>query len=160
MFSIYLAQALQSSSIKRFSITVKGKTIRMAINFDKAFGIHEFALNLKAERAEVLANNLANADTPNFKARDIDFSKALQLATSNRQSGLVKTNDRHLDSRIGTEIPGLSYRIPFQPDTGDGNSVEAQVEQTKFAENAMQYQASLTFLNGRIKGLLSAIKGE
>jgi flagellar basal-body rod protein FlgB len=132
----------------------------MAINFEKAFGIHETALNLKAKRAEVIANNLANADTPNFKARDIDFGKALKMAASNQQSGLTRTNPSHIDSRLGTDVPGLSYRIPLQPDTGDGNSVEAQIEQTKFAENAMQYQASLTFLNGRIKGLLTAIKGE
>jgi len=132
----------------------------MAISFDKAFGVHEAALNLKAERAEVIANNLANADTPKFKARDIDFQKALQMASSKRQSGLTRTNSRHIDSRLGTEIPGLSYRIPLQPDTGDGNTVEAQIEQTKFAQNAMQYQTSFTFLNGRIKGLLSAIRGE
>ncbi len=132
----------------------------MAINFDKAFGVHEAALNIKALRAEVLANNLANADTPNFKARDIDFQQALQMAVVNQQSGLKRTHVNHIDSRIGSEIPGLSYRIPLQPDTGDGNSVEAQIEQTKFAENAMQYQASLTFLNGRIKGLMSAIRGE
>ncbi|MBV1910129.1 MAG: flagellar basal body rod protein FlgB [Kangiellaceae bacterium] len=132
----------------------------MAINFEKAFGIHEAALNLKAQRAEVIANNLANADTPNFKARDIDFKKALQLAQSTNNSSLSKTHSAHMDSRIGTEIPGLSYRIPFQPDTGDGNSVEAQIEQTKFAENAMQYQTSLRILNGRIKGLITAIKGE
>jgi len=132
----------------------------VAINFDKAFGIHEVALNLKAQRAEVIANNLANADTPNFKARDIDFKQAMQQASSNQLSGLRRTHASHLDSRIGTDIPGLSYRIPFQPDTGDGNSVEAQIEQTKFAENAMQYQASLTFLNGKIKGLMSAIRGE
>ena len=132
----------------------------MAINFDSAFGIHEIALNLRAERAEVLASNLANADTPHFKARDIDFSKALEQASSKRQSGLVQTHEKHFNSQIGTEIPGLSYRIPLQPDTGDGNTVEAQIEQTKFAENAMQYQASLTFLSGRIKGLMSALRGE
>ena len=132
----------------------------MAISFDKAFGIHEAALSLKAQRAEVLASNLANADTPNYKARDIDFSKALKMASSNQNAGLTRTHIGHIDSQIGTEIPGLSYRIPMQPDTGDGNSVEAQIEQTKFAENAMHYQASLTFLNGKIKGLLSAIRGE
>jgi len=131
----------------------------MAISFDKAFGVHELALNLRAERAEVLANNLANADTPKFKARDFDFSQALKSASSRGQSGLVRTHQKHIDS-ASTEIPGLSYRIPFQPDTGDGNSVEAQIEQTKFAQNAMQYQASLTFLGGRIKGLISAIRGE
>ena len=132
----------------------------MAINFDTAFGIHESALNMKAKRAEVLANNLANADTPNFKARDIDFQTALKNQQTKMNSSLNKTHFRHIDTKIGGEIPGLSYRIPLQPDTGDGNTVEAQIEQTKFAENAMQYQASLTFLNGRIKGLLSAIKGE
>ena len=132
----------------------------MAINFDTAFGIHESAISMKAKRAEVLANNLANADTPNFKARDIDFQTALKNQQSKSNSSLDKTHFRHIDSKMGNEIPGLSYRIPLQPDTGDGNTVEAQVEQTKFAENAMQYQASLTFLNGRIKGLMSAIKGE
>ncbi len=137
----------------------------MAINFNTAFGIHESALSLKAKRAEVLANNLANADTPNFKARDIDFQQALINQQSKMNSSLHKTHFNHIDSKygdskVGGEIPGLSYRIPFQPDTGDGNTVEAQIEQTKFAENAMQYQASLTFLTGRIKGLLSAIKGE
>ncbi len=131
----------------------------MAINFDKAFGIHEQALNLRAERAEIIANNLANADTPHFKARDIDFSEALRLVSSRSQSTLTRTHEKHIDSLV-TEVPGLSYRIPFQPDTGDGNSVETQIEQMKFAENAMQYQASLTFLNGRIKGLISAIRGE
>ncbi|MET1255018.1 flagellar basal body rod protein FlgB [Aliikangiella maris] len=132
----------------------------MSINFEKAFGIHEAALNIREQRAQVLANNLANADTPNFKARDIDFSSALLQAQSSMQSGLVKTSHKHMDSQIGREIPGLSYRIPFQPDTGDGNSVDAQIEQTKFAENAMQYQATLRFLDGKIKGLMQALKGE
>ena len=132
----------------------------MSINFEKAFGVHEAALNIRSKRAEVLAENLANADTPNFKAKDIDFSKALLQAQSNQSSGLKRTHTAHLDSQIGTDIPGLSYRIPFQPDTGDGNSVDAQVEQAKFAENAMQYQATLRFLDGKVKGLLQAIKGE
>lgn len=131
----------------------------MAISFDKALGIQESVLNLRAERAEVLANNLANADTPKFKARDIDFSQALRIASSRNQSGLSRTHEKHMDS-LSTEVPGLSYRIPLQPDTGDGNSVDAQIEQTKFAENAMQYEASLTFLSGRFKGLISAIRGE
>lgn len=132
----------------------------MAINFDKALGVHENALVIRAKRAEVLANNLANADTPNFKARDIDFKQALQQAASNQNSDLKRTHVAHLDSQLGSEIPGLSYRIPLQPDTGDGNSVDAQIEQTKFAENAMQYQASLNFLDSKFKGLVRAIKGE
>ena len=132
----------------------------MAINFDKALGVHEEALVIRAKRAEVLANNLANADTPNFKARDVDFKKALQQAVSSQNSDLKRTHRLHLDSQLGSDIPGLSYRIPMQPDTGDGNSVDAQVEQTKFAENAMQYQASLRFLDSKFKGLIRAIKGE
>jgi flagellar basal-body rod protein FlgB len=132
----------------------------MSISFDKAFGIHESALNIRAERAKVLASNLANADTPNYKARDVDFSQALKQAQISQTSGLIKSHSLHMDSHIGTEIPGLSYRIPMQPDTGDGNTVDAQVEQTKFAENAMQYETSLRFLDGKIKGLMTAIRGE
>ena len=132
----------------------------MSINFEKAFGIHEAALTLRSQRAEVLAANLANADTPNYKAKDIDFAAALKNAQGQQNSSLKLTHNNHIDSRYGGEIPGLSYRIPMQPDTGDGNSVEAQVEQAKFAENAMQYQASLRFLDGKIKGLVKAIKGE
>jgi len=132
----------------------------MSINFNNAFGVHEAAISIRSQRAEVLANNLANADTPNFKARDIDFSKALEQAQTSQSSQLNRTHSAHLDSSIGGEIPGLSYRIPMQPDTGDGNSVDAQYEQTKFAENAMQYETSLRFLDGKIKGLLTAIRGE
>ena len=132
----------------------------MSINFNNAFGIHEAALSIRAQRAEVLANNLANADTPNFKAKDIDFSQALKLAQTNQTSGLQKSHAAHIDSQIGTEIPGLSYRIPLQPDTGDGNSVDAQFEQTQFAENAMQYETSLRMLDGKIKGLITAIRGD
>lgn len=132
----------------------------MSINFERAFGVHEAALEVRSERARVLAENLANSDTPNFKARDIDFSQALLQAKSNRMSGLRQTHAAHMDSQIGQDIPGISYRIPFQPDTGDGNTVDAQIEQAKFAENAMQYQATLRFLDGKVKGLIRAIKGE
>lgn len=132
----------------------------MTISFEKALGIHEKALEVRAKRAEILANNLANADTPNFKARDIDFQKAMQQAVSNTQSDLKRTHQLHIDSQLGKDIPGLSYRIPMMPDTGDGNSVDAQVEQAKFAENAMEYQTTLRFLDGKFKGLLRALKGE
>jgi len=132
----------------------------MSINFEKALGVHAAALTIRSKRAEVLANNLANSDTPNFKAKDINFSEALLQAKVNQTSSLKRTHESHLDSQLGSDIPGLSYRIPFQPDTGDGNTVDAQVEQAKFAENAMQYQASLRFLDGKIKGLIKAIKGE
>lgn len=137
----------------------------MAINFQNIFGVHETALSLRAERAEVLANNLANADTPGFKARDIDFAQALSQAQSMQPSGLSKTHPLHFDSQRGNDQsgkdkPALLYRTPMQPDTGDGNSVDAQIEQAKFAENALQYETSLRFLDGKIKSLLLAIKGE
>lgn len=132
----------------------------MSISFKNALGVHEQALSIRAERAKVLANNLANADTPGFKARDIDFSQALKQAQSASSSLLERTHTKHMDSLIGQDIPGLLYRNPMQPDTGDGNSVDAQVEQAKFAENAMQYEASLRFLDGKFKGLMSALRGE
>lgn len=132
----------------------------MSISFENAFGIHESAIIFREQRAEVLANNLANADTPNFKARDIDFSKALELAQSNQSKGLNRTHFNHFDNRMQNQTEALLYRNPLQPDTGDGNSVDTQVEQMKFAENSMQYQTSLRFLDGKIKGLLLAIRGE
>jgi flagellar basal-body rod protein FlgB len=132
----------------------------MSINFKNAFGVHEAALSLRAQRAEVLAANLANADTPNFKARDIDFSEMFKNVEAGKSGRLIKTHRMHGDTRSDTGVANLAYRIPMQPDTGDGNTVDAQVEQAKFAENAMQYETSLRFLNGKIKGLKLALKGE
>ncbi len=113
---------------------------------------------LRAKRAEVLANNMANADTPGFKARDFDFEAVL-----NRETGdipqLRTTRPRHIRTDAGP-VPQalLAYRVPNQPSL-DGNTVDNQLEQVAFAENAMKYQASLRFLDGKIKGLLTAIKG-
>lgn len=132
----------------------------MAISFTSAFGLHEQALLLKASRSEVLASNIANANTPGFKARDFDFHKALKLATNQQMSGLQRTHSSHFSgshSEIGVK---LQYITPFQTGTGDGNSVDLPSQQVAFAKNAMEYQMSLRFLSGRIKGMLSAIKGE
>lgn len=121
------------------------------------FGIHEQALTMRVRRNEVLANNIANADTPHFKARDLDFRQALS-----EQSGrlrLARTSSRHLSEPASGPAGELLYRVPMQPSL-DGNTVEADVEQAAFAENAIQYQASLMFLSGRINGLRSAITGE
>ncbi|WKE66707.1 flagellar basal body rod protein FlgB [Gallaecimonas kandeliae] len=133
----------------------------MAISFDKAFGISQYAVQVRQERAELLASNLANADTPGYKAKDLDFKAALAEAQSGQQGGqsLVRTNDRHLAASLGLD-PAVGYRNPNQPDTGDGNTVDVQVERSLFMQNAMEYQTSLQFLSGRIKGLMSAIKGE
>ena len=121
------------------------------------FGIHEQALTMRARRNEVLANNIANADTPGFKARDLDFRQVLSEQGS--KARLIRTDPRHIALRTGAAGGELKYRLPMQPSL-DGNTVEPDVEQAAFAENAIQYQASLMFLSGRISGLRSAITGE
>ena len=134
----------------------------MPISFDSAFGIHEQALLLRERRTEILAQNLANADTPNFKARDIDFNSLIkQIAADHGQGGLQlsTTNGSHIQTGGDLGDPSLLYRVPMQP-SADGNTVENQIEQAQFSENAVRYQASFTFLNGAIKGLISAIKGQ
>lgn len=132
---------------------------------DRHFGIHAPALEFRSARSRVLASNLTNADTPNFKARDIRFedvlkAKGLETGSSGGASvALTATHSGHI--RAGGGVAGgarLLYRNPYQP-TLDGNTVEAEVEQGKFAENAVQYQASLLFLSGKIRGLREAIKG-
>lgn len=125
---------------------------------DPIFGIHANALTLKAQRAELLAANLVNADTPGFKARDIDFASTLR-ATQSRVT-LNRTQPNHLGAGGGgaSGVEAL-YRVPFQPSL-DGNTVEAELEMSRFAETSLGYQASLTFLRGRIQGLRRAIGGQ
>lgn len=133
----------------------------MGISFDKALGIHEQALHVRARRTEVLASNLANADTPNYKARDIDFREALQRASSQSANGLnmALTNSRHIPGQAqGVPDPDLKYRVPFQPSL-DGNTVEAHIEQKEFATNAMEYQTTLQFLGKKLSGMKNVIKG-
>ena len=131
----------------------------MAISFEKAFGIHPHSLAVRSQRAEVIASNIANADTPGYKAKGMDFKAALAQASQKQQSGMTRTHDKHFDVR--TELNnGVQFRTPDQPDTGDGNTVDAQVERNLYLENSMQYQASLQFLTGRIKGLKKAITGQ
>ena len=131
----------------------------MAINIDKALGVPERALELRAYRAQLLATNIANADTPNYKAVDVDFKSALAKA----QSGdlpLSVTNDKQIQVNGGEASKyHTMYRVPLQPSL-DGNTVDTQVEQAAFTRNAVQYQAAFTFLSGRIKGIITAIKGQ
>ena len=136
----------------------------MSISFDKALGIHEKALGFRAQRAEVLANNIANADTPNYKARDMDFSSVLAAETGKQQGGrfaMDRTNSRHIEAE-GLAIAAddtLKYRTPLQPSI-DQNTVDAQIEQSNYTENAVGFQASFTLLNSKFKGLVSALRGE
>jgi flagellar basal-body rod protein FlgB len=124
---------------------------------DQALGIHARALELRSRRGELLASNLANADTPNYKARDLDFRKALSEAQSSTQ--LATTAPGHIATQGGNADPQAMYRVPNQSSL-DGNTVDSQIEQTRFAENAVRYRASLRFLSGRISSLMTAIKGD
>lgn len=132
----------------------------MAISFDKALGDMPAQLALYGKRSTVLASNIANADTPGFKARDIDFRTVLAAADAGQQVSLKTTQAGHI-SVAGNGPAGaeLLYRTPVQPSL-DGNTVNTQVEQAEFTENAVRYQSTLTFLNGKFRGLKLAIKGE
>ena len=128
---------------------------------DKLFGIHAQALNLRAERAGLLASNLANADTPNFKARDVDF-KAVLGAQANASGMSMRTTDpRHQSSGGvgGFNDVTLKYRIPLQPSL-DGNTVDEQIEKSEFSSNAVRYMASLKFLENRVSGVIRALREE
>jgi flagellar basal-body rod protein FlgB len=131
----------------------------MSLNIDKHFGVHALAVQLRSQRTELLAANIANADTPGFKARDLDFQAVLRR-TAETGEGLRVTHERHLHANGATagQAPVL-YRVPTQPSL-DGNTVDVQQEQAAFAENAVRYQASLEFLSGRVRGLITAIKGQ
>ena len=121
------------------------------------FGLHDDALALRSKRNNILASNIANAATPHFKARDIDFEAALAKAMP---SGPITTTSSNHITGGGNSIGGsLGYRTPINPSL-DGNTVELSVEQMEFSENVIRYQTSLTFLNRKISGLMSAIKGE
>ena len=132
--------------------------------FDNVFGIHEQALLLHGQRLGVLATNIANADTPNYKARDIDFSEVLSHADG-AQGGdaplaLEVTQAAHISIGGGSSpAADLKYRNPYQASL-DGNTVEMPVEQAAFSENNVRYQASLGFINGRIAELTLALNGQ
>lgn len=129
----------------------------MAINFKNALGLHPDALTLREQRGQVLAANLANADTPGYKARDLDFRAVLKQQTP-RGTPLERTQSGHLGGPDLMLDGQLKYRTPHQVSL-DGNTVEDHIEQAKYAENALQYQASLTFINNDLAGLMSALKG-
>lgn len=134
----------------------------MSISFDRALGIHQHALGFRSQRAEVLANNIANADTPNFKARDLDFAAVLAEQQSGGSQGvsLARTSNRHIAGEgLAMGDTALRYTTPHHPSI-DQNTVDVQQEQAKYAENAVQFQASFTMLNSKFKGLMSALRGE
>ena len=133
----------------------------MPISFERAFSVHDDALLLRGKRSSILAANIANADTPNYKARDIEFADMLRNA-SEQQPGrivLASTHRNHIAPQPGQLQPALMYRNPLHPSL-DGNSVDSHVEQTKFSENSLMFQTSFTFLNNKVQDLMKALKGE
>ena len=118
---------------------------------------HSEALALRSQRNEVLASNIANAATPNFKAKDLKFDEMLNVKLG--LSELQTSDSRHFAVSVGPNDEGIGFRQNITP-SQDGNTVELHVEQMQFSENVMRYQTSLEFLNRKIAGLRSAIKGE
>lgn len=135
----------------------------MSSRIDQVMQFHQTALSLRAARQELLASNIANADTPNYKAKDIDFASALQGAMAGRSGGLsmATTSPRHLEGGAagGALLAGqVKYRNVIQP-SADGNTVDMDVERAQFADNALRYEASVKFVSDEFKDVLTALQG-
>lgn len=134
----------------------------MPLNLDAYLGVHADALKVRGQRTELLARNLANADTPGYKAQDIDFRAALAAAGGAEKPVAMRATDtQHMGTATGAaDAPAsLKYRTPLAPSL-DGNTVDVQMEQAAFAENAVRFQATLSFLSARFRGLMTAITGQ
>lgn len=132
---------------------------------DDYLRFNESALSLRAQRQQVLASNIANADTPNYKARDIDFASAMQSAVTKGSSGssgpLATTNASQMQPKDGSTLPDgtpLLYRQPAQG-SADGNTVDMDVERNQFADNGIRYEAGISMINQQIRNMMAAIQG-
>jgi len=123
---------------------------------DNALGVHAQALGLRSKRMEVLARNIANADTPHFKAKDVDFRSVLKQT---REDALNSTHNMHMKIAMEEDSSGEKYRIPFNA-SFDGNTVEMNVEQAKFGQVAADYQTTLNILENRVSGIRRALRGD
>ena len=123
---------------------------------DNALGVHAQALGLRSKRMEVLARNIANADTPHFKAKDVDFRSVLKQT---REDALNSTHNMHMKIAMEEDSGGEKYRIPFNA-SFDGNTVEMNVEQAKFGQVAADYQTTLNILENRVSGIRRALRGD
>lgn len=138
----------------------------MAISFSQALGVHEQALLLRDQRSQILATNIANADTPGYKARDFDFAAVLKRRMGMEQDDIALDTTRpgHIGDNTAAGSGAVSqdnllYRIALQPSL-DGNTVDEQFENASFARNALEHQASFQFLNGKFAGMMKALRGE
>jgi flagellar basal-body rod protein FlgB len=140
-------------------IAVGNRAMSTSNTLDNVFGLNSQALELWQRRSEVIASNIANADTPNYQARDLDFRQVLQQASGQSSNLALSTpTPGQIDPVSTASTDQLKYRVPLQPSM-DGNTVDTQVEQSSFASNMVHYQASLSFINGAIQTLRLAING-
>ena len=129
----------------------------MAISFESAFAGHDKMLEFRSARASILANNIANADTPNYKARDISFDTMFNTEQAKLQ--LAGDDDQHISATsFSMDEDGLLYRNPSQPSL-DGNTVDLQREQAEYAQNSLQFDTSFMFLDRKISGMKKALTG-
>jgi flagellar basal-body rod protein FlgB len=149
----------------RVALLTVNRTMPLSLN--TYLGIQPEALQLQSRRMEVIADNLANVDTPGYKARDIDFKAALAAATGSTggatgaESPVTLATTQPDDIGNGPSGAGsaqLEYRVPFAPSL-DGNTVDSEVEKAAFAETSVRYQATLTFLSTSLANLMTAITG-
>ncbi|MBT5229280.1 MAG: flagellar basal body rod protein FlgB [Methylococcales bacterium] len=130
----------------------------MSVSFDKALGLHPTALRLQERRTAVLTENIANSDTPNYKAKDFDFRSMLKQVSSGSEEGMKMTHGKHMGIEGLVPSHEMKYRVPTQASL-DGNTVDSHIEKTEFTRNALEMQASMQFLTGRFSGLKLALKG-
>ncbi len=135
----------------------------MPTPLDRLLDLPQAALGVRATRQQAIASNIANADTPHYKARDLDFSSALASAMGGKVGGpveLARTSSQHLEAKAdGLMDQALKYRTETQSSI-DGNTVDMDVERSAFAENSVQYEASLSFINGLLKTMQQAVAGQ
>jgi len=154
----------------------------MLNKLDADLSFHQNALRVRGQRQELIAANIANADTPNYKARDLDFAAAMKNAmagvtraglnneTAKAAQTVAKTSTLHLDglpANLASSNPAFASGAPGEPQfrpiiqgSVDGNTVDMDVERNQFADNAIRYEASLTMINGQLKEMLAAIQGQ
>lgn len=134
----------------------------MLDRLNEDFRFFQQSLGLRAQRQEVLSSNIANADTPNYKARDFDFKTAMANAMEGSQrladTSLTLTSARHIPAKAVSQGPTeLLYRLPYQPSL-DGNTVDMDIERVQFADNTLHYQSTMQLLSGRIRTMMAAIQ--
>ncbi len=138
----------------------------MLNQLDSTLSFHQEALRIRGQRQELIAANIANADTPNYKARDIDFKAAMKSALAGSAPApfnTTRTDEQHMNGTPSSNPggrPGEPLFRPIMQGSVDGNTVDMDVERNQFTDNAIRYEASLTMINHQIRQMLSAIQGQ